>query len=97
MRNEYDILLKGKEINNQLSNLKKQRKIKKLRRIPLKDWTKEELLELIIEYDLYVSNKIDSARDLYALQGSCNNVYGFIVDGIYEKRSIKEFEEMKKE
>ncbi len=97
MKNEYDVLLKEETINKQLSNLKKQRKIKKLRRIPLKDWTKEELLELIIEYNLYISDKIDSARNLYALQESCNDVYGFIVDGIYEKRSTKDFEEMKKE
>ncbi|WP_304683081.1 hypothetical protein [uncultured Clostridium sp.] len=97
MINEYDMLLKETNINTQLNNLKKQRKIEKLRRVPLKDWSKEELLELIIDYNLYISNEINSARNLYALQGSYNDLYEFIVDRIYEKRAIKEFEEMKKE
>jgi len=71
--------------NNKYKNL---RKVSILKNIPFEKWSKEELLDLIEEYDFYImiENSKNKARYL--------SISEFATDGEYERYSL--FEEYRK-
>lgn len=91
---DFLMLVKGRD--NDFYSIKKQRRISELKRIPLKKWNTDELLDLIENYNSYVLEKINKAKNIYQIQGSNLDIYDFILDGIYEKRVPKEIEDIKR-
>ena len=86
---EYDLKNTNElTVEEQILQLKKSfaniRKISILEKLPFQDWTKDELLELLIEFDLWKLGKL----------AGLTTIKKFVKDGTYRKRE-QDFEEYK--
>lgn len=70
------------------SKYSKLRKVSILRNLPYEEWTKEELLDLIEEYDFYIMIENSKRKTRYL------SISEFATNGEYERYSL--FEEYRK-
>lgn len=80
--------LTEKEKKYYKNKYRKLRKVSILRNLPYEEWTKEELLDLIEEYDFYIMIENSKRKTRYL------SISEFATNGEYERYSL--FEEYRK-
>ncbi len=85
------------EVIEAIRYISQLRKISILKKLPLEEWRKNELIDLINHYEIYTDDIIEHANDIYEVRNYLYDVDNFIKLGKYEEYYTPSLEEMKRD